>query len=487
MSAARRPGAVGSGKGAAATAAGGGPPAPAGAGAAAGSPALAAAIPVAPAGGDIAQRIGATSCPAPRSLKERPCIRLSVDLLATYKHINDMFYANKRKQHARLKTGSDKIYNDGFDDENGNYVVQIGEEIAGRFIVQDILGKGSFGIVLRAHDHRRDENVALKVIKNKPQFTAQAKVEIDILTKLAGLAKEEHNIVRLKKYFPWKNHLCLAFELLSFNLYDLIKYTKFNGVSLNLIRKFAYQVLRTLEFLCSPELQIIHCDVKPENILLKNPKRSSIKVIDFGSSCYTHKLMFKYIQSRFYRAPEVILGHRYNCAIDMWSLGCVLVELHTGLPIFDGKDEPDQLLKMHQVIGPLPASAIEPASQKKRGMYLTESGGQMVLNSIAEGATPTPRPLSDILGVNKGGPSGRRAGQPGHGPEEYRSFCDLIEKILTYEPEKRITPTAALQHPFVVVHADAVAAAEADARDPGAAAAGGPARHVDPGEGMPAG
>ena len=83
----------------------------------------------------------------------------------------------------------------------------------------------------------------------------------------------------------WRNHLCLVFELLSYNLYDLLRNTNFRGVSLNLTRKFAQQLCTALCFLSAPELQIIHCDLKPENVLLCNPKRSAIKIVDFGSSC----------------------------------------------------------------------------------------------------------------------------------------------------------------------------------------------------------
>ena len=82
-----------------------------------------------------------------------------------------------------------------------------------------------------------------------------------------------------------RNHLCLVFELLSYNLYDLLRNTNFRGVSLNLTRKFAQQLCTALMFLTSAELSIIHCDLKPENILLCNPKRSAIKIVDFGSSC----------------------------------------------------------------------------------------------------------------------------------------------------------------------------------------------------------
>ncbi|MGB1101431.1 MAG: protein kinase domain-containing protein, partial [Pontimonas sp.] len=101
-----------------------------------------------------------------------------------------------------------------------------------------------------------------------------------------------------------------------------------------LLRKFTYQLLLALTYLAKPELDIIHCDLKPENILLRQPHRSAIKLIDFGSSCKSKDRLYTYIQSRFYRSPEVILGLPYSKAIDMWSLGCVLVEMTTGSPLF---------------------------------------------------------------------------------------------------------------------------------------------------------
>ena len=91
--------------------------------------------------------------------------------------------------------------------------------------------------------------------------------------------------VQLKRTFMFRNHLCLVFELLSYNLYELLRNTNFRGVSLNLTRKFAQQLCTALLFLSTPEINIIHCDLKPENILLCNPKRSAIRIVDFGSSC----------------------------------------------------------------------------------------------------------------------------------------------------------------------------------------------------------
>ena len=91
--------------------------------------------------------------------------------------------------------------------------------------------------------------------------------------------------VRLKRHFMYRNHLCLVFELLSYNLYELLRNTNFRGVSLNLTRKFAQQLCTALLFLSTPEINVIHCDLKPENILLCNPKRSAVRIVDFGSSC----------------------------------------------------------------------------------------------------------------------------------------------------------------------------------------------------------
>ncbi len=136
---------------------------------------------------------------------------------------------------------------------------------------------------------------------------------------------------------------------MSLNLYDFLKKNKFRGFSLNVIRKFAIQALYALKFLS--QHRIIHCDLKPENILLKHPNKTGIKLIDFGSSCFENEKLYTYIQSRFYRAPEIILGLNYSTQIDMWSFGCLLYELYTGQPIFPGESEHDQLLCMMEVLG----------------------------------------------------------------------------------------------------------------------------------------
>ncbi|RWS24619.1 Serine/threonine-protein kinase minibrain-like protein, partial [Leptotrombidium deliense] len=224
----------------------------------------------------------------------------------------------------------------------------------------------------------------------------------------------------------------------------------FRGVSLNLTRKFAQQMCTALMFLSNPELSIIHCDLKPENILLCSPKRSAIKIVDFGSSCQLGKRIYQYIQSRFYRSPEVLLGIPYDMAIDMWSLGCILVEMHTGEPLFSGANEYDQMNKIIEVLG-MPPKFILDQSQKARKYFDKLPNGSYVIKKTKEGKKYKPtgsRKLHDILGIETGGPGGRRLGEPGHSISDYLKFKDLILRMLDYNPKTRITPHCALQNSF---------------------------------------
>lgn len=124
---------------------------------------------------------------------------------------------------------------------------------------------------------------------------------------------------------------------MSLNLYEFIKKNDFKGITQNLIRRFAIQILQALNF--QQNHNLVHCDLKPENILLKQENKSGIRIIDFGSSCFLGQRIYTYIQSRFYRAPEIILGIPYTTAIDIWSFGAIVAELFTGYPLFPGEDE----------------------------------------------------------------------------------------------------------------------------------------------------
>lgn len=392
-----------------------------------------------------------------------PLRKLSVDLIKTYKHINEVYYA-KKKRRAQQSQGEDsshkkekKLYNDGYDDDNHDYIIQHGEKFLDRYEIDSLIGKGSFGQVVKAFDLEEQCHVAIKIIKNKKPFLNQAQIEVKLLEIMNKAdINNTYYIVRLKRHFMWRNHLCLVFELLSYNLYDLLRNTNFRGVSLNLTRKFSQQLCTALLFLSTPELNIIHCDLKPENILLCNPKRSAIKIVDFGSSCQLGQRIYQYIQSRFYRSPEVLLAIPYDLAIDMWSLGCILVEMHTGEPLFSGSNEVDQMNKIVEVLG-LPPKHLLDGAHKSRKYFDKMPDGSYTLKKPKDGRKPKvpgSRRLHDILGVESGGPGGRRLGEPGHSVSDYLKFKDLIFRMLDYDPKTRITPYYALQHNFFKRTAD---------------------------------
>ncbi|XP_016320011.1 dual specificity tyrosine-phosphorylation-regulated kinase 1A-like [Sinocyclocheilus anshuiensis] len=392
-----------------------------------------------------------------------PLRKVSIELIKTYKHINEVYYAKKKRRHQQGQ-GEDssikkerKIYNDGYDDDNFDYIVKNGEKWMGRYEIDSLIGKGSFGQVVKAYDRVEQEWVAIKIIKNKKAFLNQAQIEVRLLELMNKHDTEmKYYIVHLKRHFMFRNHLCLVFEMLSYNLYDLLRNTNFRGVSLNLTRKFAQQLCTALLFLATPELSIIHCDLKPENILLCNPKRSAIKIVDFGSSCQLGQRIYQYIQSRFYRSPEVLLGMPYDLAIDMWSLGCILVEMHTGEPLFSGANEVDQMNKIVEVLGVPPNHILEQAS-KARKFFEKMSDSTWCVKKTKDGKRYKPagsRKLHSILGVEAGGPGGRRAGESGHAVADYLKFKDLIRRMLDYDPKTRIQPYYALQHSFFKKTAD---------------------------------
>ncbi len=140
------------------------------------------------------------------------------------------------------------------------------------------------------------------------------------------------------------------------NLYELLHANEFNGLTESFVRIFAIQILNSLNFL--QKMNIVHCDIKPENFVLKTWGKSGIKLIDFGTSCYQgtwpiniDQQIYTYIQSRYYRAPEILFKKYYTTAIDMWSFGCLIAELSLGKPLFPGHSDLHQLVYIINLLG----------------------------------------------------------------------------------------------------------------------------------------
>ncbi|KAJ3098913.1 Dual specificity tyrosine-phosphorylation-regulated kinase 1A [Phlyctochytrium planicorne] len=387
-----------------------------------------------------------------------------LDIYATFLTVWQHYYAGEALKKKRTTTAAYQENGKrpkgfkGYDDENDDYIVREGELWNDRFYIIKLLGKGSFGQVVEAYDRASNAHVAIKIIKNRKNFYNQAMVEIRILQHLNTKDTDDSKcIVRMKEHFTFRNHLCIVYELLSINLYELLRRTSFRGVSLKLVRLFAKQILTSLKFLNRSDIQIIHCDLKPENILLKDLKSGSLKVIDFGSSCFADEKAYTYIQSRFYRSPEIILGYPYTSAIDMWSLGCILVELISGEPLFSGQTEHDQICRICDVLGIPPAYFLETCTQTKVGKMFIKVGESDYRLIPSKTFRPTQRTLSNILRTHLERHAATLAStksSPNKGITdggcfaELVRFTDLIERMLQFDPTKRMTPTDALQHPF---------------------------------------
>ena len=318
--------------------------------------------------------------------------------------------------------------NYGFDDKHADYLLVKNDHIAYRYEIMKLLGKGSFGQVCECFDHKKQESIALKIIKNKPKFHQQAAIEVKVLHAIRESdPQDSRNIIRMKNYFSFRSHICITFELVSINLYEFLRLNNFQGLSLTLVKCFAKQMLNALEY--TSTLQIVHCDLKPENILLTDPKKAMIKLIDFGSSCFISERLHTYIQSRFYRAPEIMLGIPYTTSIDIWSLGCILVELFTGQPLWPGDSEKDQLLRIISYLG-LPSTEVLKRATRK---YLFFEGDRLKNNKLSDGGMVEPmmNVLEDTVKCND------------------TDFIDFLKKCFNWDPDERISPSEGLGHPWI--------------------------------------
>lgn len=253
------------------------------------------------------------------------------------------------------------------DDKDGYYKIRIGEIMNGRYQVQSTLGKGMFSGVVRAVDITNKKLVAIKMMRNNDALRKGGFTEIAILQKLNDADPENRkHIVKFERHFEHKGHLCLAFENLSLNLREVLrKFGNNIGINLSATRAYAHQIFVALAHL--RRCNIIHADLKPDNILVGhyeiryietwltsvdqvNETRNVLKICDLGTAidrsdaATSHNEITPYLVSRFYRAPEIILGMPYDYAIDMWSIGCTLYELYTGKILFAG-DSNNQMLK----------------------------------------------------------------------------------------------------------------------------------------------
>ncbi|SMR46079.1 unnamed protein product [Zymoseptoria tritici ST99CH_1A5] len=357
------------------------------------------------------------------------------------------------------------------DDEDGHYIVHENSRLGEKYNLLNLLGQGTFGKVVRAIDIRSRKEVAVKIIRAVPKYRDASRIELRVLKTLREA--DEHNrnrCIQLRDCFDWRGHICIVTPLLGLSVFDFLKGGGFVPFPGSHIQAFARQLLGSIAFL--HDLNLIHTDLKPENILLINhtyqtftynrniPSSSTlttrsakfrrvllspqINLIDFGSATFDDEYHSSVVSTRHYRAPEIILGIGWSHPIDLWSLGCILVECWTGDALFQTHDCCEHLGMMEAVTGNAIDKSIIREVQKSSKRGDRNSAARFFKNGHLQYPMPdTPRQsrkfvrgmkrLEDIIPQTN---------------NFNRLFLDLLRRIFVYDPKKRITAREALKHPW---------------------------------------
>ncbi|KAG9130685.1 hypothetical protein Leryth_018084 [Lithospermum erythrorhizon] len=370
-----------------------------------------------------------------RRPNKRP--RLDFDISHTSKVRSGVYYGQdvgnaSGYRHSRVFPEHDNRYVKGLtrkgspplreDDKDGHYIFELGENLTTHYKILRKIGEGTFGQVLECWDSEQKELVAIKIIRSIKKYRDSAMIEIDVLQLLGRYDRNGIRCVQLRNWFDYRNHICLVFENLGPSLFD---------------------------FLFMHDLRLIHTDLKPENILFVSPdyikvpdhrhlqvtswsrdgyrrlpKSSAIKVIDFGSTAYERQGHNYIVATRHYRAPEVILGLGWSYPCDLWSVGCILVELCSGEALFQTHENLEHLAMMERVLGPLPQNMLkraDPHAEKyvRRGRL-----------DWPEGTTSRESIKSNLVML--------------HVDDSAGDLIDLLQGLLKYDPSTRTTAHEAL-------------------------------------------
>lgn len=277
------------------------------------------------------------------------------------------------------------------------------------------IGEGTYGVVYRARDRNTGMTIALKKIRLEQEEEGVPSTAIREISLLKEL--QHNNVVRLQDVVHSDKKLYLVFEYLDLDLKKHMDSHPAFGTDHQLVKYYLYQMLQGIAYCHSH--RVLHRDLKPQNLLLDR-QNNSLKLADFGLArafgipvrAYTHEVV-----TLWYRAPEILLGAKhYSTPVDVWSLGCIFAEMINMKPLFPGDSEIDELFKIFRVLG------------------TPNEGTWPGVSQFADFKDTFPKwdciPWRDMV------PSLEPLG------------LDLLSQMLRYEPQKRITARAAVQHPY---------------------------------------
>ena len=417
------------------------------------------------------------------------------------------------------------------------------------------MGEGTFGRVLECWDRKTRGYVAIKIVRSVQKYRDAAMIELEVLATLErNDASGRFHCVSLREWFDYRGHVCMVFERLGPSLYDFLRKNAYRPFPGPLVRAFGKQLLEATAYLHS--LRLVHTDLKPENILLTSgdydrpavaaaaaagggaattasdagaastavaapvasaagssaaaaaaaaaastssraparvPRSSDVRVIDFGSATFDDAHHSAVVSTRHYRAPEVILGLGWSYPADLWSAGCILVELATGDALFQTHENLEHLAMMESVLGPMPEGTLEAVRRAAGGPVAVAkaaaaAAAATTATSSGAAAAPVAAPVAappstssssvaatalaatkffdartrkldwpagasskrSVKAVSKVAPLAEQLGRladaslaAGAG-----ALVDLVARLLRYDPAQRLSAREALAHPF---------------------------------------
>ncbi|KAK9712150.1 serine threonine protein kinase CMGC group [Basidiobolus ranarum] len=365
---------------------------------------------------------------------------------------------NQDKVHASSSSSKQNGQHPPHDDKEGHYIVVENEDLTPRYKIMQLLGQGTFGKVVECWDRINRSYCAIKIIRAVQKYRDASKIEIRVLKTLKE--RDPFNLnkcIHLNDCFDFRNHICMVFDLLSQSLFDFLKDNVFAAFPPHHIQHFSKQLLTSVAFL--HDLRLTHTDLKPENILLVNNDSrvvpstrysnktmkvlldTEIRLIDFGSATFEEEYHSSVVSTRHYRAPEIILGTGWSYPCDMWSIGCILVELFTGDALFQTHDNLEHLAMMEIVIGKIPEHIIRGLGRNTQKYF---KNGRLNYpnqdtNRTNQKFVKNMKPIESII-------------PPTTNCNAY--LLDLVKKMLTYDTSQRITAREALRHPYFTIQFD---------------------------------